>query len=540
MNKAKTQNLDDVLKTINRRFLVSFAIILTFFIIIVSTIFINYRNKERELISQKLNTTFSTFVSKMSQKLYSFYDSIGFEEYIHSGPVSREDLYAPFLFNFRLLKLDAVSGMDIFRDEESIFSYGVKTKDSVTLDLGGDHNPAFHSANRLYRWKLYFKWDVIAKELKKINPELMDCDDCNKKIITEDFGGFPVLQFSGMDVNLDIKNSLSISLWRMIFLVIGALLALVIWNMNRVKNIFRKYLSDPIVEITSKIKENEVLPQSEIEELSYLTKQIDQWKDQTVELEKVRAEEKSKEEKIKIMQSIGASIAHELRTPLRSIASGTSGIKKFLPPLLKGYIAAEKSNLLDESIKPQQIKLLHKVLANLESEEVSANTIIDMFLMKIKDSIAGSPNMERLSVTECVNKALQRYSFKGLEKDLIICDLTNDFQFKGDEILVVHILFNLLKNALYYIARVRKGKIYIHFEQGERENMLHFKDTGKGIAKEVLPNIFDKFYSQTEGGVGIGLSFCKMAMEWMGGNITCQSIEGEYTEFTLHFPKFDK
>ncbi|HBC71240.1 MAG TPA: ATP-binding protein [Coxiellaceae bacterium] len=97
-------------------------------------------------------------------------------------------------------------------------------------------------------------------------------------------------------------------------------------------------------------------------------------------------------------------------------------------------------------------------------------------------------------------------------------------------------LFNLLKNALYYIARARKGQIYIHLENRENENRLYFKDTGKGIAKEMLSHIFNRFYSKTDGGVGIGLSFCKMAMEWMGGSITCQSVEGEYTEFVLHFP----
>ena len=136
----------------------------------------------------------------------------------------------------------------------------------------------------------------------------------------------------------------------------------------------------------------------------------------------------------------------------------------------------------------------------------------------------------------CLNEALQRYVFQGSERDLVFCDIDNDFYFVGDKILVVHVLFNLFKNALYYIASAQKGKIYIRLEKRENKNLLYFKDTGKGIAKDVLPYIFDRFYSKTEGGVGIGLSFCKMAMEWMGGDIICRSIENEYTEFVLHFP----
>jgi two-component system CAI-1 autoinducer sensor kinase/phosphatase CqsS len=303
----------------------------------------------------------------------------------------------------------------------------------------------------------------------------------------------------------------------------------VIWNVNRIKSIFKKYLSDPISDITLKIKENKPLPSIVVEELAYLTEQI-------VELGKIKTQEKIKEEKTKIMQSIGASIAHELRTPLRSMISGVSGIEKFLPALLNGYDLAKKANLVTTVIGPQQIELLHKVLSNLKTEGTSANMVVDMLLMKIRGTITAVSDAKELSISECLDEALQRYGFQEAERNLIIYDTVSDFWFEGNKLLVVHVLFNLLKNALYYIASGQQGQIYISFECGKNENILHFKDTGKGIAKEVLPHIFDRFYSKTEGGTGIGLSFCKMAMEWMGGDITCQSIEGEYTEFVLHFP----
>ena len=69
--------------------------------------------------------------------------------------------------------------------------------------------------------------------------------------------------------------------------------------------------------------------------------------------------EKAQAEKVKTMQSIGASIAHELRTPLRSILSGVSGIEKFLPTLLHGYDLAKKEQLGVETINPYQMQLLH-------------------------------------------------------------------------------------------------------------------------------------------------------------------------------------
>ena len=540
MNKMEMQNLKGIIKVINRHIIVSFLIILVSFIVAVSVAFVSYKNHEKRVISQKLNATFLSFIAQVSQKLVAIATPEDFRDYLHFGWISRKNYYNQLSAKIYISGLDIIAGMDIYsKSGENIFSYGAKTDDMVALDLcylnGRYLN--FDVGNCSYTWKLYFKQDAIIKELKKLNPELVDCDNCSKEIVTgKNFGTFPMSQFSNMKVNLTIKNNPSKFLWEMIFFITSALLLLIIWNVNRIKSIFKNYLSDPIVEITSRIKGNKKLPSVAVEELSYLAEQIEQWKVQVIELEELKAQERTKEEKVKMMQSIGASIAHELRTPLRSVVSGVSGIEKFLPVLLKSYDLANKAGLVTEVIRPQQIELLSKVLCNLKTEGASANTIIDMFLMKIRGTIIDASGLRLLFIAECVNEALQRYAFQGSEKKLIVCDIANDFQFKGDAILVVHILFNLLKNALYYVASARKGEIYIRLENSENENRLYFKDTGKGIAKDVLPHIFNRFYSKTEGGVGIGLSFCKMAMEWMGGDITCQSIEGEYTEFVLCFP----
>ncbi|OGT08498.1 MAG: hypothetical protein A2V89_04750 [Gammaproteobacteria bacterium RBG_16_37_9] len=541
MGKINKQSLDGIIKTINKNIIASFLILLIFFVVFISVVFVNYKNNEKKFILQKLNATFSTFTTEISQKLIGIITSEYFRIYINSGLLTRERLYPFLLININSTNLlNVIAGMEIFDSSATnIFSYGVKTDDFIVLDLCFLNRSlvSFGSGTCSYAWKLYFKQDAIVKELKRINPELTDCSNCGKEIILgKYFGEFPILQVSIVKINLGIKKNPSIVLWEIVFFAMNLLLILVLWNINRIKKVFKNYLSDPIIEIASRIKENKNLPKMEVEELSYLTQQIDQWKKQVVELEKTAAQEKVKENKVKVMQSIGASVAHELRTPLRSIISGVQGIEKFLPVLLKSYDSARGAGLVTEVIRPQQIELLHKVLANLKTEGASANTIIDMLLMKIRGTVTGDSDVKLLSITECINDALKRYAFQESEKNLVICDTTNDFQFKGDAILVVHILFNLLKNALYYIARARKGQIYIHLENRENENRLYFKDTGKGIAKEMLSHIFNRFYSKTDGGVGIGLSFCKMAMEWMGGSITCQSVEGEYTEFVLHFP----
>ena len=83
----------------------------------------------------------------------------------------------------------------------------------------------------------------------------------------------------------------------------------------------------------------------------------------------------------------------------------------------------------------------------------------------------------------------------------------------------------------------RKGEITIWTKKNGKYNELHFRDTGKGISKDVLPKLFTLFFTTSENGAGLGLAFCKMVMISFGGNISCDSQEGAYTEFVLKFPK---
>ncbi|MFA6409447.1 MAG: HAMP domain-containing sensor histidine kinase [Gammaproteobacteria bacterium] len=243
-------------------------------------------------------------------------------------------------------------------------------------------------------------------------------------------------------------------------------------------------------------------------------------------------------EKLQIMKSLSANIAHELRTPLRSIGAGVSGIKRYLPVLLESHELAKKAKVEVPSISTKNYNLLHSVCDDIGLEVKSAFTTIDVLLANVNHTALKNIELKICSMKDCVDEALLHYPFDPGEAELVYIDKLEDFAFKGDKTTVVHILFNLLKNALYYIQASEKAeaRITIWTHSDKKYNYLHFKDTGTGIEPKVLDHIFERFYSKTRHGSGIGLSFCKYAMETMGGSITCSSIQGEYTEFCMEFP----
>jgi signal transduction histidine kinase len=268
-----------------------------------------------------------------------------------------------------------------------------------------------------------------------------------------------------------------------------------------------------------------------------------------------RSKEKVIAEKFLTIKSLSATMAHELRTPLRTIISSAKGIKKYFPTLLAGYQAAEHNNLIADHIDPIHYNALATSCDDIETEAESAFTVINMLLIKVREPSVSPDELELCSMSACINEALARYPFAAGEKALVhwqgiddindINDIpdtstnptnSNDFKFYGNSLLIIHVIFNLLKNSLYYIHAANKGEVTIWLEKKPKENILHFKDTAKGISPKHLPYIFDRFFTQTPHGTGIGLAFCKMAVENMGGSIQCFSKEGEYAEFVLKFP----
>lgn len=252
--------------------------------------------------------------------------------------------------------------------------------------------------------------------------------------------------------------------------------------------------------------------------------------------------ERLRHERLRAMLAATSNIAHELRTPLLGIKSGAVGLQQYLPPLLDAYQKAREQNLAVTPIRAVHLQSMHGVLDRIKDEVDYSNTVIDMLLMNTRPSGVNPENLTDCSIAECVRTAIERYPFSSeRERQLVTWHAKEDFRFRGVELLTVHVLFNLIKNALYHIAKAGKGAITISLASTPQGNVLVFRDTGAGIPPRVLPHIFTRFYSwSADGGrglgAGIGLAFCRGVMESLGGSIRCISQEGAYTEFVLTFP----
>jgi signal transduction histidine kinase len=243
------------------------------------------------------------------------------------------------------------------------------------------------------------------------------------------------------------------------------------------------------------------------------------------------------QEKQRTLQMQAGAIAHEMRSPLFTLAGIGHYLKKILPSLLKDH---QKLSIDQRAqiFSTKQLKHVSNTSEDIEKVTRQAFSFIDIMLMNLREGFKDSA-IETCAIKKCVDEALNHYPFFPNDRELLHIQLDENFEFKGNSLLIKHVLFNLLKNSIYYIKAADKGEITIRACTVEGSNTLSFKDTGTGIAPDILPHIFDKFYSRTKYGTGIGLAFCKSVMKSLGGDIRCKSQFGEYTEFILTFPPLE-
>ncbi len=246
------------------------------------------------------------------------------------------------------------------------------------------------------------------------------------------------------------------------------------------------------------------------------------------------------QERINSVTSVAFNIAHELRTPLLGIKSAAVALKKHLPAIFDGYLLAQKSKLAVKPIRDSHYQRLQNITERIITETDNSNIFIDMLLINTNYKIV-TQSEEVFSMATCVNNAINRYPFQTLhEKEKIHwkSSLENDFLCLANEILISHVIFNLLKNSIYSIKSANKGEIFIYLKPGSHYNELHFKDTAEGIPPQQIATIFNRFSTTKSygAGSGIGLAFCKDVMENFGGKIRVKSEYNQFTEFSLYFP----
>lgn len=213
------------------------------------------------------------------------------------------------------------------------------------------------------------------------------------------------------------------------------------------------------------------------------------------------------------------NISHELRTPLTLIADPVEML------------------LDDRSIKGRSRELLQMVQRNALSLQQLVGSILDF--RKIQNGKM-ELSLSRFDLPEALQQWTGDFAMTAQRKKIQMHLDTSHFSSAdvvADKEKLARIVFNLLSNALKYTPA--GGFIHVSLaDEGERLR-IEVKDSGKGIDKEELTKVFERFF-QAKGaasGTGIGLALVKSFVELHHGEVRVESEPGKGTCFIVLLPR---
>lgn len=235
----------------------------------------------------------------------------------------------------------------------------------------------------------------------------------------------------------------------------------------------------------------------------------------------IKAKEKA-EENDRLKTSFLHNISHEIRTPLNAIVAFSGFLDQ--PGLSSGQ-RREYIDIIFESNR-QLLSIINDILSISQIE--TGQILVNMGGVNIGKVLR---NVHLQFKAEAEKKELGFYIFGN--------DFPADQLIRSDEGKLVHILSNLVSNALKFTS---SGQVEIYC--GKKDNYVEFRvsDTGIGIAENEQERIFDRFYqidnaiSRTYGGTGLGLSISRAYVELLGGKIKVKSEQGRGSVFTFTIP----
>lgn len=147
------------------------------------------------------------------------------------------------------------------------------------------------------------------------------------------------------------------------------------------------------------------------------------------------------------------------------------------------------------------------------------------------------PQIETIYVMEFftgIRKAFAIYlTDNGLDPDIMDYTIPVDMRLRVDRDLLGRLVTNVLRNAVQAVAGVSEPHIHVDVSVSEGHPYISIEDNGCGIPAEIMPNLFQPFFTTKPGGSGIGLCLSRQIARLHGGDFTISSTPGHGTKAVI-------
>ena len=240
----------------------------------------------------------------------------------------------------------------------------------------------------------------------------------------------------------------------------------------------------------------------------------------TRELEKSKEleEQLQQAEKTAAIGRLGSAIAHEIRNPLNYINLTLDHLRSNFRP--------------DTTEKAETYE---KLVSQLKAEVARINQQISDFLNYSRPARA---NLHPVEPRRMVEDSLRLVEAQAAESDIKIAVVEHEDvpKIMGDPEYLRSVFNNLFINAMQAMG-ASGGNLNVKISPDDGFVRFEVSDTGRGIAQEDLPKVFEPYFSTNETGTGLGLAIVQKIVDVHQGSIDVDSKPGEGAKFTVKLPK---
>lgn len=230
-------------------------------------------------------------------------------------------------------------------------------------------------------------------------------------------------------------------------------------------------------------------------------------------------EAKLQAERLAMVGTMSAKLAHEVRNPLTSIVLNLDLIQDTLRG--RGKVHAAETAEIRELLDP------------IESEVQRIHNVVDDYLRFARlPQVRLAPLDLDAFLRSQMGLVSQELQQRRIELDLGL--EAPNAQIAADEAQLWQAVLNLVRNAME--AMPDGGRLVVSTRRQSRSVTCVIEDSGCGMTEDVRVRIFQPFFSTKRGGTGLGLPLTGQILEEHGAKVRCESGPGHGTRFTLEFP----
>ncbi len=294
-------------------------------------------------------------------------------------------------------------------------------------------------------------------------------------------------------------------------------IALIIFGISLIISyIISSQISRPIVKISEEAKKLangdfnvSFSTDSKVQEIKELSTTLDLAKNELSKTDELR-------------RDLMANVGHDLRTPLT---------------MIKAY--AEMTRDLESQTPEKRAENMNIIIEETDRLNVLVSDILD--LSKLQSSTY-ELKIEEFDLNELIRNIIKRFYIL-IDSDGYEFIYNNDkeIKVKADKKRLEQVIYNLLNNAVNYTGEDKK--VYINVTDEKKKVLVEIRDTGKGIDKEEIKYIWNKYYHNEKKhkrnafGTGLGLSIVKTILESHNYKYGVKSVKNKGTTFYFEIDK---